>query len=423
MSENWAYRNYLRWKKDYPKCAGSSDPDKYKQSPINIDSSKVADCNETCRLSMRYKPSRCYVSNMNRTPTIRFDPGSFIKFKSVLYELKEMKIHTPSMHTVNGEFYDMEIDLYHYLNSSDKSAGGVIIGILLQRGSADSDANHFLSQFINQIPADEIEGEKDIKVSKNWSAEMLYPNIKSFYYYQGSLPTPPCDDANWTWIMFEETANIEDTLYNNFNIVFQNNTRPVRALKSRTVYYNNSPKLDSEDDYLKTKLEREITKLVRQRNEIGKINYRITDKDKERLNIENPGQLANLQAVKTNNWFVNNRQTIKNILITIILLLTVFASIKMTKNLVRSGIITDYAQKQIKLMNTRELNSAKREGTQANTNRKLNAVAEGSAPPLNGMPTNNMQSMNAASMNAASMNPASMNPASMNAASMNPASI
>lgn len=390
MSENWAYRNYLRWKKDYPKCAGSSNPDKYKQSPINIDSSKVADCNETCRLSMRYKPSRCYVSNSNRTPTIRFDPGSFIKFKSVLYELKEMKIHTPSMHTVNGEFYDMEIDLYHYLNSSDKSAGGVIVGILLQRGSADSEANHFLSQFMNQIPADEIDGEKDIKVSTNWSAEMLYPNIKSFYYYQGSLPMPPCDEENWTWIMFEETANIEDTLYNNFNIVFQNNTRPVRALKSRTVYYNNSPKLDSEDDYLKTKLEQEITKLVKQRNEIGKI----TDKDKERMNVENPGQLANLQAVKTNNWFVNNRKTIKNILITIILLLTVFASIKMTKNLVRSGVVTDYAKKQIKLINTRALNSAKREGAQVNTNRKLNVVAEGSTPPMNGASLNAQPFMN-----------------------------
>ena len=88
-TDNWAYRNYLRWKKDHPKCSGN------KQSPINIDTSRVADCNETCRLAARYKNSRCYVSNKNRTPLIRFDPGSFIKFKNDLFELKEMTIHTP----------------------------------------------------------------------------------------------------------------------------------------------------------------------------------------------------------------------------------------------------------------------------------------------------------------------------------------
>jgi carbonic anhydrase len=380
--ENWAYRNYLRWKKDYPMCAGKN------QSPINIDTSRVADCNETCRLAARYKNSRCYVSNKNRTPLVRFDTGSFIKFKNTLYELKEMTLHTPSMHTINGEHYDMEIILYHYLNSTDKDAGGVAISVLLQRGSADSEANSFLSQFINQIPADEIDGERDISVSKRWNAEMLFPDVKSFFYYKGSLPMPPCKEV-WTWIVFEETSVLDKTLYNNLAIIFKNNRRPPRALKSRTVFYNNSPKLDEEDKYRKLKIDTEIARLTKERNNIGKIQHRITDKDRERLNITNKNDLLHLQSAKRNNWFVQNKNTIKNILTSVILLLIVYTSIKMAKYLIRSGIITDYAETQIRLTQEKQMENAKLSGNQANFNTKLNNLSTGQQP-INNLPQNNL---------------------------------
>ena len=369
-TDNWAYRNYLRWKKDHPKCSGN------KQSPINIDTSRVADCNETCRLAARYKNSRCYVSNKNRTPLIRFDPGSFIKFKNDLFELKEMTIHTPSMHTVNGEHYDMEIILYHYRNSTDKDAGGVAVSVLLQRGSADSEANTFLSQFINQIPADEIEGERDIRVSKRWSAEMLFPNVKSFFYYEGSLPMPPCNEV-WTWVVFEETSIIDETLYKNMAIVFENNRRPPRAIKSRTVFYNNSTKLDEEDEYRKMQIDTEIMRLTKEKEKIGKQHRRITDKDRERLDIDDSNTLLHLQSAKRNNWFVENKQYIKNILMTIILLLIVYTAIKMAKYLVRSGMITEYSQNQINLLEQRQLNNAKLSGKQANFNANVNEASMG----------------------------------------------
>ena len=80
-NSNWSYRNSYRWKRNFPKCSGD------RQSPINIDTSNVADCNELCRLSTRYNTSKCNVSNKNRTPTVRYEPGSYIKFRGVLYEL------------------------------------------------------------------------------------------------------------------------------------------------------------------------------------------------------------------------------------------------------------------------------------------------------------------------------------------------
>ena len=169
---NWAYRNYLRWKKNHPKCAGKL------QSPINIDTSNVSDCNQLCKLSVNYKSSTCHISNNNRTPIIRYNPGSYIKFKNNVYELTKFTIHTPSMHTVNNEYYDMEIQLHHCLNAMECSSGGIIMSVFLQRGSTNSNANSFISQFINQIPSEETTKETHVIVRPNWNANMLFPKVK-----------------------------------------------------------------------------------------------------------------------------------------------------------------------------------------------------------------------------------------------------
>ena len=43
------------------------------------------------------------------------------------------------------------------------------------------------------MPSNDMPIEKDIDVSNNWSPEQLFPTSKSFFYYEGALPYPPCD--------------------------------------------------------------------------------------------------------------------------------------------------------------------------------------------------------------------------------------
>ena len=62
---------------------------------------------------------------------------------------------------------------------------------------------------------------------------------------------------------------------------------------------------------------------------------------------------------------------------TIILLLIVYTSIKMAKYLVRSGMITEYSQNQINLLEQRQLNNAKLSGKQANFNANVNEASMG----------------------------------------------
>jgi carbonic anhydrase len=330
----WSYKNYLRWKQKYPSCNGK------KQSPINIDTSKISECNGLCSMSARYKPSSCNILNNNITPIINFDPGSFIKFKGILYELTKMTIHTPSMHTVNSAHYDIELLLYHCLNrSSCSDTGGVIISILLQSAEDDSGKlNAFLNEFINEIPIEESENELSVTVSPEWNPEILFPNIKSFFWYEGSLPTPPCTET-WTYIVFEEIQAVSKTILDTLQLAFKDNIRPVRPMtEDRIVYYNNNTKFDDEDLYTAEKIDDEIKALQEKRNTIIANNKSITTTTIKPT--APPNLISNL-----NPWYVKNKGWIRGILITITLLIVILCSIKLTKYIVRSGFLVEFMQK------------------------------------------------------------------------------
>ena len=84
------------------------------QSPIDIKSSHTQECHTLCNLEINYKPTKC---NLVRTKQgiikLDYDNGSYIKYNNNYYELICAKFHTPSMHTVDGNSSEMEINLYH----------------------------------------------------------------------------------------------------------------------------------------------------------------------------------------------------------------------------------------------------------------------------------------------------------------------
>ena len=84
------------------------------QSPIDIKSSHTQECHTLCNLEINYKPTKC---NLVRTKQgiikLNYDNGSYIKYNNNYYELICAKFHTPSMHTVDGNSSEMEINLYH----------------------------------------------------------------------------------------------------------------------------------------------------------------------------------------------------------------------------------------------------------------------------------------------------------------------
>ena len=209
FGEPWAYSDSSNWKKTYPAAKGKN------QSPINIDMSNISDCNSLCQISMKYGKSKCHARVQNKTPILTFDSGSYIKYvkdKKVL-SLKAMTIHTPSLHTINGTQYDMEVVLYHKMGGNmdpdgdNYIPGGTAISVLFQKGADFGKQNNFFHSFIHQLPADrDTRKEMDIAVGKEWGPEMIIPELKS--HLLKMLKLIKCHSSANSWRLPERTFTV-----------------------------------------------------------------------------------------------------------------------------------------------------------------------------------------------------------------------
>ena len=304
---DWNYQRDNIWGQKYATCNGK------KQSPINIDTSTFDGfknrCDIGCQLGLKYEPSKCHIANINDTPTVYFDKGSYIKFNGHLgesdkayhfgddgiFQLKKATFHSPSMHTINNAHYDMEVMLYHYslgdlledklqkkMNKKSKNnkidKKGVIISLFYKKGYDKGMPNEFFSQFINRFPSQPSEREIDIPVNEDWGPKMLIPNNKSYFTYAGSLPTPPCNQ-NWYYIVFEEPGIISKQFIEGFNLVFKRNKRTTQKINGRSISYNNNAKFNKENEQLIIEINNKISKLSSNKKKlINELPYDVPDK-------------------------------------------------------------------------------------------------------------------------------------------------
>ena len=199
--DKWSFAENFIWGNTYPRCNAKN------QSPVNIDTETTQYCNSLCNFKTIYKSSKCYVNYNNNLIRIKYSSGSYLEYQNILYELKEITIHVPTLHSIDNSKYDLEICMIHNLSSDNKTTttsdtpNGIILCRLFEAGPHYGSTEQFINQVINELPKESINYDKEIEVSKNWSANLLIPDNKSFYMYDGSLPFPPCD-VNYKIIVY-----------------------------------------------------------------------------------------------------------------------------------------------------------------------------------------------------------------------------
>lgn len=89
----------------------------------NINIETVQECNLLCKLIMDYMttdtctlevvPTSTTTTPETRTFRISYPEGSFINYKDTSYELTYAYFFYPSRHSIDGERYDLEVNIYH----------------------------------------------------------------------------------------------------------------------------------------------------------------------------------------------------------------------------------------------------------------------------------------------------------------------
>lgn len=317
---DWSFSRSDDWRARYGTCSNNAT----RTAPLNIDTSEIASCSSLCRLSVNYKPTTCSISMVNNIPTVTFSPNCIVKFKNEFLYLRKMTIHYTSMHTVNDSYTDLEILLYHNRNPTTDSDGGIILSIMFTPGKDYGSATEFLNEFINQMPASEMPIEKDIDVSDTWCPSQLFPEgSKSFFYYDGALPYPPCS-TNWTIIVFEEIVTISQNIIDTVQYMIgtgTTNIRPIQRTPSGTkIFYNSNSQFDGSQDVTDSAVDAAITPTT---------------------------TVSASSVLGSTSWLKNNIYYIKGVIITIILILMIYVAIKFAKVIVENDILNSFIIKQI----------------------------------------------------------------------------
>jgi len=193
------------------------------QSPIDIDERKaVKACLQP--LKVDYTADSKYVVNNGHTVKVVTAGKSYIEVDGKKFYLLQFHFHAPSEHTVNGKHYPFEAHFVH----ADREGNLAVVAVLFKVGKE----NPTLERILQYTPT-EVGEKRYLTVKVN--PALLLPQEKDYYYYSGSLTTPPCSEGV-RWFVMKTPMEMSKGQLQKFEEIFGvPNNRPVQPLNARKV--------------------------------------------------------------------------------------------------------------------------------------------------------------------------------------------
>ncbi len=208
-------------------CDGFSDCGGTVQSPVNINTQDVVINESLDSIQFEYTQSPVEIINNGHTVQFNVSGDNKVNIADKEYNLLQFHYHTKSEHTINGDYFPMEVHFVHRFSDTDYA----VIGILFKEGAQ----NKLLSNYLDKFP------KKNRKFDTDETIDLMHllPSNKSYYSYKGSLTTPPCSEVvNWYVMKTPMTASKEQL--DQFSKILNSNYRPIQALNNRKVQLYNT---------------------------------------------------------------------------------------------------------------------------------------------------------------------------------------
>jgi carbonic anhydrase len=207
------------WKElciDYVTCGGT------KQTPVNI--ATVIDDASLTTLNLNYKTTTTHIVNKGHTLQFNVDSGSSMTINGEVYKLLQFHTHTPSEHTINGIQMPLEI---HFVHKNDATGNLAVIGVFYNYGNE----HNLLKNLIENLP---LVKDSTYNSTDTYLPSDLFPAIKNYFTYSGSLTTPPCSEIV-TWFVMEQNVESTPGQIGKILAIEHENARPLQALNNRTI--------------------------------------------------------------------------------------------------------------------------------------------------------------------------------------------
>jgi len=194
-----------------------------RQSPVNINTANT-ERDFLPELFFNYDKIPLRMINNGHTIQINCNKGHFLVYDTIRYELLQIHFHRKSEHTVDGQHYDMEVQLIH----RNEKGSILIVAVFLEVRQP----NAAIEEIWKYI--DEEEKPEFMVHGVFFDPVNLLPEDFRYYLYKGSTTVPGCDEGV-TWIVMKEPVPISQQQIEEFELIFPDNFRPVQPLEGRII--------------------------------------------------------------------------------------------------------------------------------------------------------------------------------------------
>lgn len=162
-------------------------------------------------------PYRAIVRNAEGSTTAHFNET---------YELKQFHFHSPSEHQRDSYNTAAEIHFVH----SDPEGNLAVISVLVEEAATPHPT---IARLWESLPTEE--GTLNT-LDQQINAADLLPKNHAYFFYQGSLTTPPCTEGV-RWVVMKEPITMSaDQIASLRQALQHDNNRPVQPMYGRVVF-------------------------------------------------------------------------------------------------------------------------------------------------------------------------------------------
>jgi carbonic anhydrase len=205
--------------------------------PINISLTDITNkCDYKCAYSFNYNNSTCVATHNDNYISLGYDNQSAppVLYNSAGYNVKEIRIYTPSLHSYFGNKTDGEIIIVH---NCVTGARPLLVCIPIRLNGSSNEGSNILSSIVSAMVKNApSEGESTTVNVSRFNLNSFVPR-KPYYSYSATEPYQPCS-ANVDYVVFDssDAINISAETLQQFRSIIQQNVYDVKS--GPLLFYN-----------------------------------------------------------------------------------------------------------------------------------------------------------------------------------------
>ncbi len=175
---------------------------------------------------IHYEPMVVHsMENNGWSVTFHCETKSSIEWNGEMFKLEQFHFHSQSEHTIEGKRFPLEMHLVHKSNEGKL----LVLGILFD--------NEVYNPILGELWKDPPDIYHKKKTSLEIDVSQLIDLDQGFFFYEGSLTTPPFTEGV-VWILQNKIAMVSEAQVDAYRAIFRKETyRELQPASSNSVVF------------------------------------------------------------------------------------------------------------------------------------------------------------------------------------------